>query len=66
MQLVGLCTVNYGVPGVGASGITDHQLRLLGEEIDNFPLAFITPLGTDNNDVHECSSTRVIRRLLRN
>jgi hypothetical protein len=33
---------------------------VLGIDIDNFSLAFVAPLGTDNNDIgHEFSNSRI-------
>ena len=40
-----------GVPGIVAAGITRHQVEALGEDVDNFAFAFVTPLRADD---HRC------------
>jgi hypothetical protein len=30
---------------------THHGMRPIGQQIDDFPLAFVTPLGADHDDV---------------
>ncbi len=37
------------VTGVVPALETDHYLRPLGQKIDDLPLAFVTPLGTDDD-----------------
>ena len=37
--------------GVVAAGVTDDDLRLLGEHVNDFAFAFVAPLGADENCV---------------
>ena len=44
-----LRTGDDGVTGVVPSGVPDDDISVIGEEVNDFSLALITPLGTDNN-----------------
>ncbi len=37
-----------GMPGVGSAAIPDDHVRLLGQKIDDLPLAFVAPLQADD------------------
>jgi hypothetical protein len=39
------------VPGVVATGVADDDIRLLGEDVNDFAFAFVAPLGADQNCV---------------
>jgi hypothetical protein len=39
------------VSGVVAAGVADNDIRLLGEHVNDFALALVTPLGADQNCV---------------
>src|SRR3972149_740696 len=39
------------VPGVVSTLETHHGVRAVGQQVDDFPLAFVTPLGADHDDV---------------
>src|SRR5687768_5176156 len=42
--------------GIVAALEADHDVSLLGQPIDDFPLAFVSPLGADHDNVgHEPS-----------
>ena len=38
-----------GVPGVVAALKTNHHIDVAGEHVDEFSLAFVSPLGSDQN-----------------
>src|SRR6266550_589099 len=40
----------HRVPGIGAALIAHHEIGTLGQDVDDFALAFITPLGADHDD----------------
>jgi hypothetical protein len=40
---------NNGVAGVIAALVTHNGVRLLSEEVNDFPFSFIAPLGADND-----------------
>ena len=40
-----------GVAGVVAAGVTDDDIRLLGEHINDFAFAFVAPLGANENRI---------------
>jgi hypothetical protein len=40
-----------GVPGVGAAAVADDDVGMLGEKIDDLPLALIPPLESDDNGI---------------
>ncbi len=46
-----LVAVDDGVPGVVAALAADDDLRRAGEHVDDFALAFVTPLRPYENDV---------------
>jgi hypothetical protein len=51
------------VAGVVAAGVADDDVRLLGEDVNDFALAFIAPLGTNENCVcHKFSKSRAVVR----
>jgi hypothetical protein len=37
---------------IGSTGETDDQFGLFCQKIDNFPFSFITPLGSDDDNIH--------------
>jgi hypothetical protein len=39
------------VSGIVATRVTDNDVRLLGEHVNDFTFAFVTPLGADQNCV---------------
>ena len=43
--------MNDGVPGVVAALAADDDVRLAGEDVDDFAFAFVAPLGADQNCV---------------
>lgn len=45
IELVGLAIVNNGVPGITASVVSTHKVRTLRQNVHQFPLALVTPLG---------------------
>ena len=47
-QLVGLPVKPHGVAGVVAPLVADHDLVLVGEQVDDFALGFVAPLQTDD------------------
>ncbi len=40
---------HHGVAGIGSALVAGHHVHLCTQQIDNFPFAFIAPLGADNN-----------------
>jgi hypothetical protein len=44
MQRESAISDDYRMSGVGPTSITNDDIALLGQDIDDFPLAFITPL----------------------
>ena len=51
--------VDNGMAGIVPALKADDKVGLLGKEINNTPLAFISPLGTDNRrDRHIHSFSR--------
>jgi hypothetical protein len=45
-----LFTFNHEcVPSIGAPIEASTELRILSEDIDKFPLAFVTPLSSEDN-----------------
>jgi hypothetical protein len=46
------------VAGVVAAQIARHDVEPLGEQIDNFTLAFVAPLGANNCDYHDQKSEK--------
>ena len=61
-QLVGVAVEDDRVPGVVAALIADDDVVLVGQQIDDFPLGFVTPLQTDHRGGgHEIASS-VFRR----
>ena len=49
-----LAVHHQGVAGVVAALIPHHHLRLPGQEVDDLPLAFVTPLGAHHHYVRQC------------
>ena len=43
-------TNHDSVPGVGAALIADHHVGLLGEHVNELPLALVAPLRPDDNN----------------
>ena len=41
---------NQGMTGVVSSLITHYELGFVSQQIDNFTLSFVTPLGAQDND----------------
>ena len=50
MQFVGLAVGDDGVSGVVAALVTGHGIGLLGQIVNDFSFAFVTPLGADYDD----------------
>ena len=48
VQLVGLVADHHRMPGVGSPLVTDDDIKLGSEQIDEFPLRFVPPLQTDD------------------
>ena len=46
-QFIGYIVDHHRVAGVGAAGITDHCIGLLGQIVHDLAFAFVPPLGTD-------------------
>ena len=57
MEFVDFVTVDDRVPRIGTSGKPDHEIGFFREEINDLPLPFIAPLGSDNNDI-QCGILR--------
>ena len=49
LQGEGLAVDDEGVPRIVAALVADDQLHLLGDEVGEFPLALITPLGAHHD-----------------
>jgi hypothetical protein len=47
-KFVGFAIKFDGVPRVIAAEITDYDIVLTGQKVDDFSLGFVTPLQTDN------------------
>jgi hypothetical protein len=41
-----------GVSGIGATAVTDNDVIMLGEDVDNLSFAFVTPLQPGNTCIH--------------
>jgi hypothetical protein len=53
----GFITVDdQGMTGIVATLEAHDDIRLMGKKVDNFTLAFITPLGADDRDVCHLTS----------
>ena len=50
MQLEFMSVGHDGMACIASTLITRDYIGLGGKVIDDFPLAFVTPLGSDNND----------------
>ena len=66
MKHEGAPIIDDGMPGVGTALIAHNDIGILGKQIDNLALAFITPLCADDYDVlahlpHTLSSDRGVR-----
>lgn len=42
-----------GVPRIDAALVADHQIRRATQQIRDFSFSFVTPLGTDNNNIRQ-------------
>ena len=51
MQDIFLLADENGMAGVVTAGVTDDDIRLLGEHVNDFAFAFVAPLGADQNCV---------------
>ena len=49
---------NYSMAGVVAALAACHHVGGFRQEIDHFALAFVAPLGADNNGIHDKNGTR--------
>jgi len=49
-QFIGNVIDHHRMAGVGAAGITDHRIGLLGQVVNDLAFAFVPPLGTDHNN----------------
>jgi hypothetical protein len=38
--------------GVGTAAVTNNDIIMLSEDIDNFPFAFVAPLQSGNARIH--------------
>ncbi len=54
VELPRLARVHDGVPGVVAALEADDDVGVLGEEIDDLPLAFVAPLSADDDGAWHC------------
>jgi hypothetical protein len=52
-----LAVDNQGMSGIIATLEPDHEIRITGQQINDFALAFITPLGTDHYHTGHVLST---------
>jgi len=43
-----LTVYDYSVAGIGSTVVSDDQVMLSGQKVNNLPLAFISPLHADN------------------
>ena len=41
----------HRMPGVMPALIAGHDVEALGEKVDDFALAFVAPLGSQNDDI---------------
>jgi len=41
-----------GVSSVGAAAVTNNNVIMLGEDVNNFSFAFVTPLQSGNTYIH--------------
>ncbi len=57
LQDVLLLADEDGVAGVVAALIARDDVEALGEEVDDLALAFVAPLGAENDDVFHCAQT---------
>src|SRR5262249_17140224 len=54
-ELERLPAANDGVAGVGPAVVADHEVVLVGEEIDDFSLGLVAPLKADDTGAgHSC------------
>mgnify|MGYP006950046466 CR=1 FL=1 len=60
MQFVGLVAGHHRVPGVGTPLVTDDQIELRSQQVDELPFGLIAPLKTN----HTGSSHHKLRDLL--
>ena len=51
MQNRFLAVDNQRMAGIVSALKTNYRPRLIGQQVHNFPFAFVTPLGADNNDI---------------
>ena len=49
-QFVGNVIDHHRMTGIGAAGIADHRISLLGQIVNDLSFAFVPPLGTDYNN----------------
>jgi hypothetical protein len=61
VQNDGLIADHKGVPGIVTTLIANNLLGVFGVDVDHFPFAFVTPLGTDNDDVCHVYSPSFIK-----
>jgi hypothetical protein len=63
MQNIFRSAMDHGVAGVVAALAAHHDVRLGREDIDDFPLPFVTPLRADQNCVrHEINKDNKLSR----
>jgi hypothetical protein len=43
---------NNRMAGVGPAAVSDNNIAVLGEDIDNLPFTFVTPLESNNAMIH--------------
>ncbi len=51
MKLKGFAVELHGMPRIASALATNDDIGLLGEHIHNLCLAFVSPLGTDDNHI---------------
>jgi hypothetical protein len=45
--------------GVGSSLVADHNVGIAGQQVHDLAFAFITPLGTDNDETGHMKPERI-------
>ena len=53
MEHIAFFADNDRVAGIAAALITNRHINVLGKDIDELPLAFITPLSTHHHYIHQ-------------
>ena len=58
-QLVGLAAGDHGMARVGPALIADHDVVLLGQQIDDLPFGLVAPLQSDHTSCRHCIAPRI-------